>query len=138
MLPLAEAGYHVVAPDQRGYGLTTGWDRRYDGDLASFSLINVARDALGLVAALGYESVEAVVGHDFGSPVAALCALIRPDVFRSTVLMSAPFGGLPELPFNTANVKRTGLADQNIHQDLAALARPRKHYQWYYTERGAD
>ena len=69
MLPLAEAGYHVVAPDQRGYGLTTGWDRRYDGDLASFSLINVARDALGLIAALGYESVEAVVGHDFGSPV---------------------------------------------------------------------
>ena len=110
MLPLAKAGYHVVAPDQRGYGLTTGWNGHYDGDIDSFSLINVVRDALGLVSALGHESVEAVVGHDYGSPVAALCALIRPDVFRSTVLMSAPFGGLPQLPFNTANEASEGRA----------------------------
>jgi len=41
-----------------------------------------------------------VVGHDFGSPVAAWCALIRPDVFRSVVLMSAPFAGPPALPFD--------------------------------------
>ena len=33
MLPLAAAGFHVVAPDQRGYGRTTGWDGDYDGDL---------------------------------------------------------------------------------------------------------
>ena len=32
MVPLAEAGYHVIAPDQRGYGRTTGWDDDYDGD----------------------------------------------------------------------------------------------------------
>src|ERR1700755_1766657 len=38
MLPLAAAGYHVVAPDQRGYGRTTGWDHTYDGDLDSFRL----------------------------------------------------------------------------------------------------
>ena len=68
---LAAAGYHVVAPDQRGYGRTTGWDGAYDGDLASFRLPNLVRDALGLVSALGYRSVAAVVGHDFGSPVAA-------------------------------------------------------------------
>jgi pimeloyl-ACP methyl ester carboxylesterase len=36
MVPLADAGYHVIAPDQRGYGSTTGWDDRYDGDVASF------------------------------------------------------------------------------------------------------
>ena len=41
------------------------------------------------------EQVDAVIGHDFGSPVAAWCALIRPDVFRSVVMMSAPFGGSP-------------------------------------------
>ena len=102
MGPLAAAGYHVVAPDQRGYGRTTGWDGAYDGDLASFRLANLVRDALGLVSALGYRSVAAVVGHDFGSPVAAYCALIRPDVFRSVALMSAPFGGPPQLPFDTA------------------------------------
>ena len=101
MLPLAEAGFHVVAPDQRGYGRTTGWDADFDGDLAGFRLLNAVRDALGLVAALGYRSVAAVVGHDFGASVAAWCAVVRPDVFRSVALMSAPFAGPPELPFDT-------------------------------------
>ena len=36
MLPIAAAGYHVIAPDLRGYGRTTGWDGAYDGDLESF------------------------------------------------------------------------------------------------------
>src|ERR1700732_4681045 len=91
MPDLAKAGYHVVAPDQRGYGRTAGWDANYDGDLASFRLLNLVRDALGLVSAFGYASVGAVIGHDFGSSVAARGALVRPDVFRSVVLMSAPF-----------------------------------------------
>ena len=60
MLPIAAAGYHVVAPDQRGYGRTTGWDGDYDGDLASFRMLNLVRDALGLVAALGHRTVAAV------------------------------------------------------------------------------
>src|ERR1700731_737801 len=107
MPALAEAGYHVVAPDQRGYGRTTGWDADYDGDLASFRILNIVRDALGLVFALGHRSVAAVVGHDFGAPVAAYCALARPDVFRSVVMMSAPFGGPPALPFGTADHARS-------------------------------
>jgi len=37
----------VIAPDQRGYGRTTGWDADYDGDLHSFRLTNLVRDALG-------------------------------------------------------------------------------------------
>ena len=90
MPALAEAGYHVIAPDQRGYGRTAGWDGRYDGDLNSFRLLNLVRDALGLVSAFGYRRVDAVIGHDFGSPVAAWCALVRPDVFRAVALMSAP------------------------------------------------
>ncbi len=137
MLPLAAAGFHVVAPDQRGYGRTTGWDGAYDGDLASFSLMSLARDALALVFALGHRSVAAVVGHDFGSPVAATCALARPDVFRSLVLMSAPFGGPPALHFDCADGAPAPLADR-VHADLAALERPRKHYQWYYSTRQAD
>jgi pimeloyl-ACP methyl ester carboxylesterase len=142
MLPLAAAGYHVVAPDQRGYGQTTGWDGDYDGDVGSFRLLNIVRDALALVSALGYRSVAAVVGHDFGSPVAACCALIRPDVFQSVVLMSAPFGGPPPLPFDTANLAIGATAGDapgsRIHGDLAALNPPRKHYQWYYSSRVAD
>jgi len=81
MLPLAGAGFHVVAPDQRGYGRTTGWDAAYDGDLNAFRLLNVVKDALALIFALGHRSVAAVVGHDFGSSVAAWCGIIRPDVF---------------------------------------------------------
>ncbi|MSQ55427.1 MAG: alpha/beta hydrolase [Betaproteobacteria bacterium] len=131
MLPIAAAGYHVVAPDQRGYGRTTGWDPDYDGDLASFRLLNLVRDALGLVWALGLKRVAGLVGHDFGSPVAAWCALIRPDVFPRVVLMSAPFAGAPA-------AGSAGFFGAMPHEELAALPRPRKHYQWYYSTREAN
>src|SRR5438309_7527594 len=62
MPALADAGYHVIAPDQRGYGRTTGWDADYDGDLAPFRLTNLVRDVLGLVSAFGHRSVAAAVG----------------------------------------------------------------------------
>jgi pimeloyl-ACP methyl ester carboxylesterase len=135
---LAEAGYHVIAPDQRGYGRTTGWDADYDGDLNPFRLLNLVRDALGLVSAFGYRSVEAVIGHDFGSPVAAWCALVRPDVFRAVAMMSAPFGGPPSLPFDTADQPAKPVPVDPVHRELAALPRPRKHYQWYYSTRAAN
>ena len=138
MPALASAGYHVIAPDQRGYGRTTGWDPDYDGDLASFRLTNLVRDALGLVSAFGYSSVEAVIGHDFGSSVAAWCALIRPEMFRSVAMMSAPFAGPPKLPFNTVDASAKQPAEDHVHRELAALPRPRKHYQWYYSTREAN
>jgi pimeloyl-ACP methyl ester carboxylesterase len=133
MLPLASAGFHVVAPDQRGYGRTTGWDADYDGDLASFRLLNLVRDTLTLAAALGRRCVAAVIGHDFGASVAAWCALVRPDVFHSVALMSAPFGGAPAWPLGAA-----AASAPDLHAALARLARPRKHYQWYYSTRAAD
>jgi pimeloyl-ACP methyl ester carboxylesterase len=135
---LAQAGYHVVAPDQRGYGRSTGWDADYDGDLNSFRLLNLVRDAFGLVSAFGYTSVDAVVGHDFGSSVAAWCALVRPDVFRSVALMSAPFAGPPSLPFGIADAPLRPKPEDPVHRELAALPRPRKHYQWYYSTREAN
>jgi pimeloyl-ACP methyl ester carboxylesterase len=138
MLPLAAAGFHVVAPDQRGYGRTTGWDADYDGDLASFRMLNLVRDALGLVAALGHDfgaGVAAVIGHDFGASVAAWAALLRPDVFRAVALMSAPFAGPPGLP---EGAPPAAVPAEDIHAALAALPRPRKHYQWYYSTRPAN
>ena len=137
ILPIAAAGYHVVVPDQRGYGRTTGWDGNYDGDLASFRMLNLVRDVLALISALGYRSVEGVFGHDAGSFVAAWCALTRPDVFRRVAMMSAPFSGPPSFPFDTDSHGQKKALD-SIHDDLAALNRPRKHYQWYYSTRPAN
>src|SRR5438445_13391080 len=67
MRPIASAGFHVIAPDLRGYGRTSGTDVRYDDDLAPFRTLNLVRDVVGLVSAFGYRSVAAVIGHDFGS-----------------------------------------------------------------------
>ena len=130
MPALAAAGYHVVAPDQRGYGRTTGADTGFDAELSQFGFLSLVRDALGLVDALGRTQVAAVIGHDFGSPVAAHCALIRPDVFRAVALMSAPFGGPPPL--------RPAAPATDLNAALAALSPPRKLYQWYYSTREAD
>jgi pimeloyl-ACP methyl ester carboxylesterase len=143
MPALAAAGYHVIAPDQRGYGRTTGGDARYDGDVALSRMTNLVRDTVGLVSALGYRSIAAIIGHDFGSPVAAWCALLRPDVFRSVVLLSAPFAGAPALPFNQRNDLPADAAAAprsrvDMEDQLAALQPPRKHYQWYYSTRAAN
>lgn len=138
---LAEAGYHVVAPDQRGFGRTTGWVNDYDAPLAPFGLLNLVRDALALVSALGHRQTALLVGHDFGSPVAAYCAIARPDVFRSVVLMSAPFPGVPTLPFDTANGSAiaTPVADPHkLTKALAALDPPRVLYQQYLATREAN
>jgi pimeloyl-ACP methyl ester carboxylesterase len=131
----------VIAPDQRGYGRTTGWDGSYGADPDPFRILNMVRDATGLVYALGYRSVAAVAGHDAGSPVASWCTLIRPDVFRSVALLSSPFPGPPSVPFNTANggaPPRAAPTDDELDAELARLPRPRKYYHNHQRTRGAN
>ncbi len=141
MPSLAAAGYHVIAPDQRGYGRTTGWDDSYDANPDPFRILNMTRDAIGLVYALGHRSVAMVVGHDAGAPVACWSALIRPDIFRSITIMSSPFEGAPSLPFDTANgapLPRPAVTDNELDAELAKLDPPRKYYQNYQRTRGAN
>ncbi len=126
---LAAAGYRVYAPDQRGYGATTGGDARWEADLSGFGMPALVRDALALLHALNVPKLKAVIGHDFGSPVAASCALMRPDVFPALAMMSAPFAGPPGFDPPPAG---------DLHADLAALPEPRRHYQWWYSEPGAN
>lgn len=128
MGPLAAAGWRVVAPDQRGYGGTTGWTQGYDVDLTEFDFETLTADIAALVSVLGYEKA-ALVGHDFGSPVAAWSALLRPDLYRSVALMSAPFAGPPGTGPSAA---------ADLHDKLAALSPPRRHYQWRYGDREAE
>lgn len=139
VVPLADAGYHVIAPDLRGYGRTTGGDSSYDGNFAAFRTHELSRDALGLVMAMGHKNVSTVVGHDVGASIAAYCALVRPDFFHSVVMLSAPFGGVPPIPFGigeqlTANVNQASPAGD----PLAALSRPRKDVSTYFSSRGAN
>jgi pimeloyl-ACP methyl ester carboxylesterase len=141
MLPLAAAGYHVIAPDQRGYGRTVGWDDGFDADPDPFRMLNMVRDAIAMVYALGHRSVAAVVGHDAGAPVASWSALIRPDIFRSVAIMSSPFPGPPGLPFDTANgaaPPKPAPTDDDLDAELAKLPRPRKYYQNYQRKPGAN
>ena len=94
LVPLASLGYFVVAPDSRGYGRTTNITDpsrtvQYDDDIAPYSMLNLAHDVLALVFALGHKTCAAVIGHDFGSPVAGHAALIRPDIFKSVIMMQS-------------------------------------------------
>ncbi len=133
---LARAGYHAIAPDQRGYGGTSGWDGRYDGDYATFRTHSYALDAMRLVFALGHRSVAAVVGHDFSSMVAAYCALVRPDVFRSLAMVSFPFDGPPAIPFEDAGTPPTP-TQPTLAAQLAALPRPREDSMTFFSSPGA-
>ena len=152
MPAIAAEGYHVVAYDQRGYGRTAGWDTREFAsvDLNTFTFTRLVRDAVILVNALGYKEVNCVIGHDFGAVVASMCALMRPDIFKSyvsralhsiqsltcvrrVIMMSAPFKGSPTLPFDIVSSPKPALKKEDVHKALAELPEPRKDYKWYYS-----
>ncbi len=82
---LADAGFHVVVPDQRGYGQT---DR--PEPIEAYNILQLTGDMVGLIHALGEEQAI-IVGHDWGAPVAWHCALLRPDLFRAISLLSVPY-----------------------------------------------
>jgi pimeloyl-ACP methyl ester carboxylesterase len=130
---LAKEGFRVIAPDMRGYGLTTGGNKHYSEDISEYRLLSLATDILSLLSALKIKKIDLLVGHDAGSSVAGLSALIRPDIFKSVVMMSAPYTGAPKIESNL-------LYEDPIHKDLKNLNPPRKHYQWYYStpEANAD
>lgn len=135
VLPLlAQAGFHVIAPDQRGFGRSSCGTRCYDADYSEFRMPNLARDACNLLDALGIRSVTAVIGHDSGASVAAWCALQWPDRFRSLVMMSAPFAGVPD----RSNATSTAGTLASVVNDLGKLTPPRKHYQWYFSTEEAN
>ena len=84
---LAAAGYHVVAPDMRGYGKT---DK--PSAVADYDIEHVSADIVGIVDAFG-EKTAVLVGHDWGAIVAWNCMLLHPDRFTALVAMSVPYGG---------------------------------------------
>jgi epoxide hydrolase A/B len=93
---LAEAGFHAIAPDMRGYGQT---DRPEVID--QYTLLHLAGDIVGLLNALGAADAV-IIGHDWGAPVAWSCALLRPDRVRAVAGLSVPFR--PRLPVRPTSV----------------------------------
>ncbi len=85
LVALAEAGYHAVAPDQRGYGQTERPEA-----IDQYTQLHMVGDIVGLLDALG-EETAIIVGHDWGAPVAWNSALLRPDRFPAVVGMSVPY-----------------------------------------------
>jgi pimeloyl-ACP methyl ester carboxylesterase len=81
---IAEAGFHVVAPDMRGFGRTSA-----PADVNAYSIFDHVGDMVALVAALG-EKQAVIIGHDWGAPVAWHAALFRPDVFSAVAGLSVP------------------------------------------------
>jgi len=156
LVPLANAhaGYHVIAPDLRGYGRTTtkvgpgsASQVQYEDELSSFHMLNLVEDVCSLVQALGHSSVVMLVGHDFGSPLAGHCVVAHPELFASVVFMSAPFGGIDSI--FPSQARSEGIANEgkersvassvpDIATALAALQPPRKHYTSYFSSPSAN
>jgi pimeloyl-ACP methyl ester carboxylesterase len=82
---LAEAGYHVVAPDLRGFGKTDA-----PAEPQTYSQVHLVGDVIGLLNALGEEQAV-VVGHDWGATLAWTTALLRPDRVRGVASLSVPY-----------------------------------------------
>ena len=87
---LADAGYHAVAPDMRGYGGST-----IPENIEDYNIIELTADVAGIVSALGEDSAV-VVGHDWGAPIAWQSALLYPDIFKAVVGLSVIYGGRSE------------------------------------------
>ena len=113
---LAKQGFHVIAPDQRGFGKTTGWDNSYTNDLSSYHHTNLTKDIFDLVTALGYKNVECIIGHDAGAAVAAWSSLIYPNMYKSVIMMSAPFTGSLKIPIisNMSSEKNSSSQKLNL------------------------
>jgi pimeloyl-ACP methyl ester carboxylesterase len=114
---LAEAGYHAVAPDQRGYGQT---DR--PEAIEDCNILQLCGDIVGLVDALG-ETEAVIVGHDWGAAVAWVSALLRPDIIRAVVLLSVPY-------------IRRSWADIRPTEAMKQMVGDKQFYQLYFQESG--
>ncbi len=134
---LAAAGYHVVAPDQRGYGQTDRPD-----PVEAYTVLHLVGDMVGLLDALNEEQAI-IVGHDWGANVAWHAALMRPDRFPAVIVLSIPY--TPRSPahgphatvrpteamrrmvgdhfFYQLYFQQTGIAEAELERDVRATMR---------------
>jgi pimeloyl-ACP methyl ester carboxylesterase len=126
---LAQAGFHAVAPDMRGYG-----DTDHPEEIERYSLFHLVGDMVGVLDALG-EQTAVIAGHDWGAPVAWHAALLRPDRFRAVVGLSVPYrprgSSIPtsvmpqtdEAFFYQLYFQKPGVAEAELEADATASLR---------------
>jgi pimeloyl-ACP methyl ester carboxylesterase len=126
---LADAGFHAVAPDQRGYGQTGG-----PAEPDQYTILHLAGDVIGLIDAMGSDQAV-VAGHDWGAPVAWNTALLRPDRVRGVAGLSVPYlprGSTPPVEtlravytdgFYICYFQRPGVAEAELGRDPSATFR---------------
>ena len=126
---LAEAGFHAVAPDMRGYGQTDA-----PAEIDRYTLLHLVGDMIGLLDAIGAESAV-IAGHDWGAPVAWHAALLRPDRFRAVIGLSVPFRprspvrpttAMPQTDdatFYQLYFQTPGVAEAELQRDVRATIR---------------
>jgi epoxide hydrolase A/B len=126
---LSDAGFRVVAPDQRGYGGTDAPE-----EVHRYALLDLVGDVIGLIDALG-GGQAIVAGHDWGAPVAWHTALLRPDRVAGVAGLSVPF--TPRTPvspmatwreafgdrFYQVYFQAPGVADRELAADVADTMR---------------
>jgi len=120
---LAEAGFHVVAPDLRGYGET-----EQPKDIDQYTLLHLVGDIIGLLDVLN-EETAVIVGNDWGATLAWNAALLRPDRFKGIIALNVPMMPQPPIPpttifpqsenelFYTLYFQTPGVAEKEFEQD---------------------
>ncbi|MFE1949823.1 alpha/beta fold hydrolase [Streptomyces sp. NPDC059524] len=123
---LAAAGFRAVAIDVRGYGRSSK-----PAATGAYRMLDLVADNVAVVRALGEESAV-VVGHDWGSNIAAASALLHPEVFRAAGLLSVPYAppggprptdvfdhiGGPDQEFYVSYFQEPGRAESEIEPDV--------------------
>jgi len=126
---LANAGYRAIAPHMRGYGLTDKPEA-----IDQYTMLHLTGDMVGVLDALEIKQA-AIVGHDWGAPVAWHSALFRPDRFPAVVGLSVPFRPRgPTRPstvmprtddaiFYQSHFQKPGVAEAELEKDVRGSIR---------------
>lgn len=131
---LADAGYHVLAPDQRGYG-----DSAKPAAIEDYDVAALTGDIAGLLDDVGVEKAT-IVGHDWGAIVAWNFPLLHPDRVAAVAGLSHPPVPRPRQPptaalrrrfgdnfFYMLHFQQPGVADAELSRDPATTMRRLMH-----------
>ena len=138
MPAFAAAGYYVVAPDCRGFGRTAGWDNSLDADATPFLMLNMVRDQIALVYAIGYRKTEMVVGHDQGEHIAVYA---RHHPARHVSASHDDLVGRRRtaiIPVRRRRNEDRAYTNAELDAEYARLNPPRRGYQDYWASKQAD